>query len=346
MLTSVHRFVKHDVSLPWGQRSKLANAAHCLTSWHSASIIAVMTKVPTASEAIAAGVRKYRRLRGWSVRELAEKCAELGATTLTQASLTNIERGLVAKEGRGSRAVTVDEMFVLAYALSVSPMMLMLPFGEHNRIAVLPKASLDLITAFRWIGMGTAGRDLLFHDVSWGEEPALRDRGLYVLRLLADIENWRLSALTTRRYLHGDRETLLAVRREMDARWRAADPTLRTRMEQVAKENNRPLPGSPISDDEYVEEWRKALPSTYETRLRSYADALWRAFESAAVQVLPPVPALLYADLMALPAHDHINEQDLGVLADSIPPPSRPILPPGVEVEQPGTPLRDLDGDR
>lgn len=307
-------------------------------------MIALMTKPPTASQAIAASVRKYRQMRGWSVRELSEKCSELGATTLTQASLTNIERGLTAREGRGSRAVTVDELFVLAAALGVPPAVLVLPFGEHNQIAVLPNFPMDPLNAFRWFIGGDAARDLLDQEIRFANEPPLFKGSTRAMRRVAEIEKARSAATQTREMLYGDPEILVSLKRRMDAMWQNAKPAMRARMEEVAEQNNRPRPGLPISDQEYVDQWRETLPATYESRLRAYAHTLWRAAESGDLQVLPPVPAALHADLMALPDHDHFDGLEPDAAAAAVPIPDRPILPPGIEVAPPEQ--GDVDGDR
>ena len=84
------------------------------------------TDVFSVSAKIARNVREMRRVRGWSVRRLADECCRLGMDTLTQASLTNLERGLGAAEsGRGdaraNRHVTADELYFLADLFGVTP---------------------------------------------------------------------------------------------------------------------------------------------------------------------------------------------------------------------------------
>lgn len=306
-----------------------------------------MAKAPTASEAIASAVRKYRQLQGWSVRELSEKCAELGATTLTQASLTNIERGLTAREGRGSRAVTVDELFVLACALGVPPAVLMLPFGEHNQIAVLPRFSMEPLNAFLWLIGGEAARGLLDQGFRFANEPPTFKGSTRAMRRIAEIAKARAAAESTRELLYCDPEILLSTRRRLDAMWQNAKPVWRARYEEAARENHRPLPGSPITDQEYVDQWREALPATYESRLRAYTEALWRAAESGDLQVLPPIPRDLYIDIMKLAAQEapdgwQWDIDPLNGLPREVASPVRPVLPPNIEVRDD----EDHDGDR
>lgn len=53
------------------------------------------------------------------MRQLAERCAEIGAHNLTQQVLTNIETGHPGKDGNRRRKVTVDELLDLARAFDV-----------------------------------------------------------------------------------------------------------------------------------------------------------------------------------------------------------------------------------
>ena len=89
---------------------------------------------------VAERVKHYRRRLGWSVRQLAEECAWLGAPQLTEASLGNIERGPGGKRKR--RDVTVDELMILGYALGVPPLLLMIPLGENEPLRITSKAEL------------------------------------------------------------------------------------------------------------------------------------------------------------------------------------------------------------
>lgn len=73
---------------------------------------------------IAAAIRKHRRARGLSVRQLADECERLGAPQLTVSSLGNIERGQDPDAKRSPRRVGVAELAVLAAALHVAPIAL------------------------------------------------------------------------------------------------------------------------------------------------------------------------------------------------------------------------------
>ncbi|MDQ3465230.1 MAG: helix-turn-helix domain-containing protein [Actinomycetota bacterium] len=92
------------------------------------------------SDVVAERVRRSRREIGWTVAELAEECRRLGAPSLTVASLGNIERG--DRGVRKRREITVDEVFVLAYALGVPPLLMMVPLGENDHLRVTSTATI------------------------------------------------------------------------------------------------------------------------------------------------------------------------------------------------------------
>lgn len=302
-------------------------------------MIALMTKVPTISEVIAARVRKYRRERGWSVRQLAEKCAEAGAVTLTQASITNIERGLTASSGRGSRAVSVTELFSLAFVMEVPPVMLMLPVGEHNQFEVCPGLTMEPLMTLNWMVAGGASKIALSLDFDRSGVPPSYSQASDELLLYSNIHHTRGLAQTALSLIHGDPEPLVQARRALERRWEE-NPSQRPYLEEIAKRNNRPLPGQAISDEEFVAQWRELLPRTYKARLRDYADAMWRVVD-AGFEVLPPVPRNLYVDIMSsFPKSGGVpldggDADDVDLLTGEPreqPAPRRPVLPPNIEV--------------
>jgi len=79
---------------------------------------------PTWSDAVAANIRDLRKRRGWTVADLARRCQDLGGAGLTAAVVENIEHGR-PRGGKRTRDVTVDELAVLAAALSVPASALM-----------------------------------------------------------------------------------------------------------------------------------------------------------------------------------------------------------------------------
>jgi transcriptional regulator with XRE-family HTH domain len=82
-------------------------------------------------------VRDARMARGWTAKDLAARCAAVGAPEITTAVIANIETGRRDNEGRRRRDVTVDELLTLGYAFDTSPAGL-LGTGdwEKERIAI------------------------------------------------------------------------------------------------------------------------------------------------------------------------------------------------------------------
>lgn len=109
-----------------------------------------MTEHRTVGDVIAAQVKTYRQRRGWSIRQLAEECAKLGATQLTADSLTNIERrGSDAKRGR--RMVTLEEWLILAHVLGVPPLLLLLDLESGEPVEIAPEVVIHPWLAWQWI---------------------------------------------------------------------------------------------------------------------------------------------------------------------------------------------------
>lgn len=276
-----------------------------------------MTKAPTVAETIAHRVRKYRRERDWSVRQLADECAKRGATTLTQASLTNIERGLTSTSGRGSRAVSVEEMLTLAAVLQVPPIMLMVPFGEHNAVEVSPGVTMEPWTVSKWL-FGTDA-----YRAGFGLAEPEGGRGTYertagVITYVQQVYFARQRAHDLHGLINATDEQLLALYRR--------------------RHDSLPLIGTDedIPEDEWPAEARAVMPELYEARLREYADCMWQA-HNAGVRV-PTVPRHLYDAIVALPPlPEKAEDQSAAVLAPEAA--RRPILPPALDVE-------DYDGDR
>lgn len=91
----------------------------CNSSTLHVAFVNVTTE--TVSDIVASRVREARRGRRWQVADLAARCAELGHPELSTAVIQNIEGGRRDKDGNRRRAVTVDELRVLADALGFSP---------------------------------------------------------------------------------------------------------------------------------------------------------------------------------------------------------------------------------
>lgn len=106
---------------------------------------------PTASDVIAAQVRRHRNRLGLNREQLAEECARLGADDLTYAALTNIETGRKGRDGKRRREVTVDELLVLGLALAVPPLLLTLPLGSEQAVPTAPNRDhRNPYTVWKW----------------------------------------------------------------------------------------------------------------------------------------------------------------------------------------------------
>jgi len=88
-----------------------------------------------------------------SVRQLAEACAQVGVPELTQASLSNIERGQDEAAKRKPREVTVSELFALAQALDVAPVHLLVPADApaDDAYQVTPATSATVWDVRAWV---------------------------------------------------------------------------------------------------------------------------------------------------------------------------------------------------
>lgn len=72
---------------------------------------------------------------------------------MTAAVVANIETGRRSDDGARRRRVSVEELMVLAFALDVSPMVLLLPIDEPvtAKVAITATASTSLMEARFWI---------------------------------------------------------------------------------------------------------------------------------------------------------------------------------------------------
>lgn len=94
-------------------------------------------------------IRRFRKAKEMTIVQLAEECAALGATGLTAASLTNLERP--AGGVRGRRQMTIDELLTLAYVLQVPPLSIVLPIGEDVDVEVVPGVIVNVADALTWL---------------------------------------------------------------------------------------------------------------------------------------------------------------------------------------------------
>lgn len=97
---------------------------------------------PTAT--VATRVRELREKRGWSARELAERCATAGAPHLDRSIIANIESGR-------RRSVSVEELLVFAYVLDVAPVHLLVPVVDDVLYAATPDTICTPTRAREWV---------------------------------------------------------------------------------------------------------------------------------------------------------------------------------------------------
>ena len=100
-------------------------------------------------------MRKVRSERGWSIEQLAERCAAVGGPQLTVPSLYALESGRKDRAtGRRRRTITVDELPVLAAALRVHPVDLLVSpdLADDAPVQLAPGVSTTAATARAWIG--------------------------------------------------------------------------------------------------------------------------------------------------------------------------------------------------
>jgi transcriptional regulator with XRE-family HTH domain len=88
-------------------------------------------------------VREFRILRKMSAQQLADRCAAAGLPGLARQVITNLENGR-----RG--AVSIEEVLTLAYVLDVPPVLLFLPTGPGDRVAVTPNTTMHPYEAYLW----------------------------------------------------------------------------------------------------------------------------------------------------------------------------------------------------
>lgn len=111
----------------------------------------------SVSDVAARQIARLRRQRGWTARRLATECAALGATHLTPSVIANIETGRPDAQGRRRRDLTVDELFVFAYALAAPLPVLLLPLAADdpvagdNTVSPTPNTHVSVEAALRWV---------------------------------------------------------------------------------------------------------------------------------------------------------------------------------------------------
>lgn len=120
------------------------------------------------TRAIRARIKEVRTKRGWTVDDLAARCAQVGMEKLNRSVIANFESGR-------RQYVTVDEAAVLAYVLDVAPVHLHVPIEvdeavDAHRYQPAPDRFLTIGQAREWFRgrYCPPGRD---PRVYWSEVP-------------------------------------------------------------------------------------------------------------------------------------------------------------------------------
>jgi transcriptional regulator with XRE-family HTH domain len=98
-------------------------------------------------------IREARQRRGWTAKDLADRCAEAGAPQVSATVITNLET-----RRRATREITVDEVLTLARVLEVPPLQLIVPLDASETLEVLPAVHMNAPEAVHWIGGDTSAR--------------------------------------------------------------------------------------------------------------------------------------------------------------------------------------------
>jgi transcriptional regulator with XRE-family HTH domain len=120
--------------------------------------------------------------RGWTQHEFRERLLRYGGLGLDRTGLSRLERG--------QRAVTVDDLYVIAATLSVSPLHLLVPLDERPLVKVAPGLPPKPPQTVRewFVGTNPLDRD------EWRTRPR-PDGGEDVLGPLGGgLEDWRIYA--------------------------------------------------------------------------------------------------------------------------------------------------------
>lgn len=108
----------------------------------------MLGKMPSMSASDLAGKRieQVRHQRGWTRRELADRCDQIGASHITATVITDLET-----RRRSSRKFTIDELLVLAYVLEVPPLFLFAPADGTEKLQIARDVEKDSIQSGAWI---------------------------------------------------------------------------------------------------------------------------------------------------------------------------------------------------
>ncbi len=130
-------------------------------------VVSEATQSSSLTSVVAAEVIRYRRKRGWTVPELAQQVQDRGV------ALSDIE--LSKLESLQRPTISLDELFALAAALGVAPMLLVFPLGRSQAMAPIDRVEVDPLDGLLW-AMGE--RDLPGQPAGSEVEPATVGRFL------------------------------------------------------------------------------------------------------------------------------------------------------------------------
>ena len=106
-----------------------------------------MSKRP--SQIAAQRIKELRNHHNWSQRQLADRITELGSP---------IDRVAIAELEGGDRRLQLDEMFVFAFALDITPINLVLPIEDED-VQITARTTPATATLRRWfVGEQPLGR--------------------------------------------------------------------------------------------------------------------------------------------------------------------------------------------
>jgi transcriptional regulator with XRE-family HTH domain len=100
----------------------------------------------SASDIAGRRIREARKRRGWTVRDLAGKCAEAGVPRITAPVITNLET-----RRRAGREVSAEELVALAWVLEVPPVQLLSPLDGDEVLEIVPGEDKDPVAAAAWL---------------------------------------------------------------------------------------------------------------------------------------------------------------------------------------------------
>lgn len=141
----------------------------------------------SASDLAGRRIGEVRQRRDWTRKELADRCAAIGASDITATVITNLET-----RRRASRQITVDELLVLAYILEVPPLYLFAPADGTEKLQIAREVQKDSIEGGAWIA-DDAGRPAL------GAVP--EQRSADIVRVNFVMHPQETSSLTLLRYI-------------------------------------------------------------------------------------------------------------------------------------------------